>query len=90
MPVGIFNGRWRLGARREMLAYQQDRRDFIIEDNKDKFSDALDELKQADPKWEAWYDDDANIPPYISWLDTEQVNDLCRRMRARVQEIKKA
>lgn len=87
MPIGIFNGRWKLGSIRDRLAYQYNSRHFIVEQNKLDFGDALAELKQADPMWEAWFDDDDNIPPYISWLDTDKVNELCKRMIARAQEI---
>lgn len=86
-PIGVFNGNWKNRWRRE-LEDEQDRRVFIIEHNKNKFGEALDVLKFHDRDWETWYDDDANIPPYISWLDSDEVNELCRRMIERADNVK--
>lgn len=68
-------------------AYWEERRR-IIEKNKADFGNALDILKQADPDgWEAWYDDDANIPPLIRWTDRAQIDELIRRMLERAREV---
>lgn len=86
-PIGVFNGNWKNRWRRE-LEDEQDRRVFIIEDNKRKFGEALSVLKFHVRDWETWYDDDANIPPYISWLDSDKVNELCVRMVERANNVK--
>lgn len=87
-PIGVFNGNWKNRWRR-YLEETSDRRVFIIETNKDKFSDALAVLKAADPLgWEAWYDDDANIPESILWTDSKLIGDLCFRMVEQAKRMK--
>lgn len=87
-PIGIFNGNWKHQWKRD-LEEEEDRRVYIIRSNKEKFGAALDVLKFHDREWETWYDDDANIPPYISWLKSEEVDELCRRMIERANNAKK-
>jgi hypothetical protein len=84
--IGVFNGNWKHAWKRD-AELTSDRRRFIIEQNQLNFGDALDELKAVDPQWEAWFDDDENIPPYIHWLDTHAINVLCQRMRAREEKV---
>lgn len=78
-PIGIFNGNWKNQWRRD-LDDSQDRRTFIIESNQLDFGDALQVLKHHDKNWEVWFDDDANIPPIIYWSNTDDIQELCRRM----------
>lgn len=53
-----------------------------------EFAQALEELKASDPAgWEAWYDDDANIPPVIHWGDPEQVAAILVAIRAHIATI---
>jgi hypothetical protein len=81
--VGVFNGNWKNRWRREWEEIQasEDRRVFIVENNKEKFAEALDVLKHADPDgWEKWFDDDANIPEYLEWTNSALISDLCSRM----------
>lgn len=80
--VGVLNGNWKQRWKDELNA-MDDRRTFIIQNNKQKFGEALDVLKDSDPAWEAWYDDDEHIPNYILWTDTELIDELCRRMNER-------
>ena len=89
-PIGIFNGNWKHQWKRD-LEDEQDRRAFIIENNKLNFGDALQVLKHHDKGWEAWFDDDENIPPIIHWVETDEVRELCRRMveRAKVCQERK-
>ena len=86
--IGVFNGNWKNRWKRD-LEDEQDRRVYIIEHNKEKFANALDVLKFHDRDWETWYDDDANIPPYISWLESKTIDDLCGRMIERADHAKK-
>lgn len=58
-----------------------------IEQAQTDFEDALSVLKKADPDWENWYDDDANIPPYICWTDRGQVDELIRRILERARAV---
>ena len=83
----MFNGNWKHRWRRE-FEDESDRRQFIIEQNKVDFGEALSALKAADPNWEAWYDDDANIPPYIRWLETQEVKRICQRMLERARQFR--
>jgi hypothetical protein len=79
--VGVLNGNWKNRWRRD-IDYWQDQQSRLIEKNKARFANALDELKQADPVgWEAWFDDDNNIPPTIYWSDEILIGTLCQRMR---------
>ena len=89
-PIGVFNGNWKNGWRRDMEA-AQDRKHFIIENNKLNFGDALSVLKHHDRNWEEWFDNDDNIPPVIYWTETEAVDELCKRMieRAKVCQANK-
>lgn len=85
--VGVLNGNWK-NKWRDDIDYWRDQRVRIIEKNKNRFADVLEELKRADPTgWEAWYDDDSNIPPVIYWSDDNAINLLCTRMKTRVQEV---
>jgi hypothetical protein len=45
---------WRENLREEQEKYKRE-----IET---KLGDLMDELRALDPDWEAWYDDDANVP----------------------------
>jgi hypothetical protein len=89
-PVGVFNGNWRRKLREEMDELASDRKCFISENNKLNFGEALDTLKAADPAWETWFDDDANIPPYIHWTDSAEIESLCRRMTERAIQCQNA
>mgnify|MGYP000843552721 FL=1 len=51
------------------------------------FGDALTELKQEDPEWESWYDDNENIPEEICWESRSQVDDIIRRIRDRIVQV---
>lgn len=51
------------------------------------FADALTELKQEDPEWESWYDDNENIPEEICWESRSQVDDIIRRIRDRIVQV---
>ena len=85
--IGIFNGNWKNRWRRDLEGDQSDRRVYIIEKNKEKFGDALACLKTQDPDgWEVWFDDDANIPPIIWWMDSALVDELCKRMEERAKQ----
>lgn len=88
MPIGVYNGNWKNGWRRfrEDVQTQEDRQVFIIAHNRNRFSFSLEKLKTADPGgWEVWYDDDANIPPSISWLDSSLITELCHRIELRAE-----
>ena len=50
-------------------------------------ADALTELKQEDPEWESWYDDNENIPEEICWESRSQVDDIIRRIRDRIVQV---
>ena len=54
-----------------------------------QFADTLNELKRIDPGWEAWYDDDRNIPPEIHWLDKEEIDGIIARINQRILEVRK-
>ena len=85
--IGVLNGNWKNRWKRD-LDYWSDQTARIIEKNKLRFGDALDELKRADPHtWESWFDDNANIPPVIYWSDELLIGRLCQRMRERVEEV---
>jgi len=84
--VGVLNGNWKQRWKDD-LDYWRDQQVRIIEKNKVRFGDALDDLKRANPQgWEGWYDDDDNIPPIIKWSDDHMINTLCKRMRTRIKE----
>lgn len=85
--IGVLNGNWKNKWRRELEDIQTDRREFIKQENQLNFGDALDELKRVDPNWEAWFDNDANIPPVIYWLDTAQIEQLCEGMNKRAISV---
>lgn len=85
--VGVLNGNWKNKWRRELEDSQTDRREFIVNENKLNFGDALGQLKRVDPNWEAWFDDDKNIPQYILWLDTPLIEQLCERMNQRAIRV---
>ena len=51
------------------------------------FGDALTDLKQEDPEWESWYDDNENIPEEICWESRSQVDDIIRRIRDRIEQV---
>ena len=85
--IGVFNGNWKNKWKRELEATETDWREFIVNDNKLNFGDALGELKRVDPHWEAWFDDDENIPPFIPWLDTPLIEQLCERMNQRAIRV---
>lgn len=85
--IGVFNGNWKNKWRRELEDIQTDRREFIKQENQLNFGDALDELKRVDPNWEAWFDNDENIPQYIFWLDTPLIEQLCERMNQRAIRV---
>ena len=85
--IGVFNGNWKNRWKRD-LDYWDDQKVRIIEKNKLRFGDALDELKRANPDgWEAWFDDNENIPPVIYWSDELLISRLCQRMRERAGEV---
>lgn len=53
---------------------------------KDQFADALAKLKAADPQgWEAWYDDDQNVPNWNNW---GQCGPAIEAIQKRVAEVK--
>ena len=82
--IGVLNGNWR-NRWRDDLDFWHDQRARIIEKNKERFADALNELKRIDPAgWEAWFDDDGNIPPVIYWSDDKLIDRLCQRIREAV------
>lgn len=84
--VGVFNGNWR--NRWRDIQSDKGRGEFIKAHNEEKFADALSVLKKADPAgWEAWFDDDANIPNIIHFLNSESVAELCTRMIERANSI---
>ena len=85
--VGVLNGNWKAGMREEANDIIQASLECIKEANKDKFRVTLLELKNADPNWEAWYDNDENVPSFIRWFDTEMVDGIVARMIARIKEI---
>lgn len=85
--VGVFNGNWKNYWKRD-LEDTSDRQEFIVEQNKLSFGDALVGLKLVDPAgWEAWFDDDNNIPPVIYWSDSHLIKDLCQRLRTRAETV---
>lgn len=56
---------------------------------KEKFGDALNELKAADPiGWEAWYDDDRNVPDWSNWGECEPAIEAIQKRTAEVQGAK--
>lgn len=59
----------------------------VIEQAQVDFGSALDTLKGVDPNWEAWYDDDDNIPPVIVWGLRSQVDSIIAKISARVQAL---
>lgn len=86
--IGVFNGNWKNKWKRELEGITA-RNTQIIENNKLDFGDALIALKQADPDWESWYDQDENIPPFIHWINTEEIKTLCKRMIERADHAEK-
>ena len=53
---------------------------------RDEFADALDDLKAIDPAgWEAWYDDDQNIPTQIHWGTCEPI---IAKIQARTAQVR--
>lgn len=58
-----------------------------IERHQARFVAALEQLQAADPAWETWYDDNANIPAEIHWLDGVEIAALVARMQARAQKV---
>jgi hypothetical protein len=85
--IGVLNGNWKNKWRRELIDAETDRREFIKQENQLNFGDALGELKRVDPNWEAWFDDDENIPPFITWLDSALIEQLCERMNQRAIKV---
>jgi hypothetical protein len=85
--IGVINGNWKNRWRRELEDATSDRREFIKQENQLNFGDALNELKRVDPNWESWFDNDANIPPVIYWLETAQIEQLCKRMNQRAISV---
>jgi hypothetical protein len=85
--VGVLNGNWK-NKWKDDIDYWRDQRARIIEKNKNRFADVLEDLKRADPTgWEAWYDDDTNIPAVIYFSDETAINLLCDRIKQRAQEV---
>lgn len=88
--VGVFNGNWKAGARREVNEMVEASHKRIKDANIDKFTAIRDELKDADPTgWEAWYDQDENVPSFILWTDSEMINRICDGMLRRISEVKR-
>lgn len=85
--IGIFNGNWKNKWKRD-LELENDRRRFIVENNIQKFQDALKVLKSADRQWETWFDNDDNIPQELTWTDTKEIDELCLRMVERAKLVK--
>lgn len=87
---GKRTGRAAATERRELMEQVEDdywARVKRVKQAKTDFTEALKKLAAVDPNWEAWYDDDANIPPLIHWSNREQMDEIIRRIEARVSEI---
>lgn len=69
---------------RERIAEARLRR---IEEAKEGFFSALDELKDIDPNWETWFDDNGNIPPVVHWEDRDEVDGIISRIRRRIEDV---
>jgi hypothetical protein len=54
--------------------------------NRDAFDDVFDQLKAVDPDWEAFYDDDDNVPVEIYWDD--RALPVIERMKKRLEDVK--
>jgi len=50
----------------------------------------LHELKEVDPEgWEAWYDNDDNIPFAIDFSNPAESEEIIGRMKSRIEEVQK-
>lgn len=78
-----------VAARIERADQAEWRRHLRDEYNKKRFQEAMQKLIEADPDgWEAWYDDDRNIPPILRWWNTEEITLIVERILNRVNELK--
>lgn len=87
--IGVFNGNWK-SRWRVLREEEDDRRIFIIEKNKEKFGQALDVLISNDPHgWERWYDDDNNVPNYLKWTDTREIDSVIFRILQHADSLRR-
>ncbi len=54
---------------------------------RERFLETLDELKST-TGWEAWYDDDANVPAELDFRNIQQIEAVIVRMRLRIEAMK--
>lgn len=54
--------------------------------NQNRFNELVAELEAIDPDFDAWYDDDKNIPQYICWSKCKYVLDGIEKRIAFVHE----
>lgn len=79
--MNIHQMHWAQEAREYVARMEREGRKKLADENCAKFHQALGALKIACPTtWEAWYDDDRNIPWELRWSDTKLIDELVRRM----------
>ncbi len=71
----------------ELADQKQALREQIIKYTKARYYEALDELKRIDPEWEAWFDDDNNIPDALYFDDWSYMKPVIARIWNRVWSI---
>lgn len=56
--------------------------------NRSRFRWLVDQLKKLDPQgWEAWYDDDQNIPQELYFGDSSYMRAIFERIERRIAEL---
>lgn len=88
MALTLNGNRIGIAARLERIDEIENLRRATVEKNKERFREAMEALMEADPDgWEAWYDDNDNIPPIIRWWDTGQINMIVERIQKRIEYL---
>ena len=68
---------------RERIREDQEAHRQRVQDNRDHFAAAMSQLKQVDPNWETWYDNESCIPDEWKWVDAEPlIAEICARLLA--------
>jgi len=88
MALTLNGNRIGIAARLERIDEIENLRRTTVEKNKQRFREAMEALMEADPDgWEAWYDDNDNIPPVIRWWDTVEINMIVERIQKRIEYL---
>ena len=89
--MGAMANSWNIHQMRESMDFRrqllddQMMRNIRIKEAQDNFADLKDQLKYIDPDgFDAWYDDDNNIPNTLDWKNIQPVLDT---LAARIREL---